>query len=132
MTTQITTPSQGLFEERPTLTYPGRHSDAVGQIVGPNWLGERYVAVEIDGYDVDQIMDGSSSVVREVYHSTRVEFELLTKDRAAFLTSEAKREYITRENSRQMAIEQSPHTEAPSHKDLDLAFKFNRSPWLWS
>jgi hypothetical protein len=121
MTTQITTPSQGLFEERPALNYPGHRHDAVGQVVGPNWLGERYVAV-------DRLLEYSAEGEPE----TRVEFELLTQDRSEFLTSEAKREYITRENSRQMAIEQSPNTEAPSHKDLDLAFKFNRSPWLWS
>lgn len=124
MTTQITTPSQGLFEERPALNYPGLRQDAIGQVVGPNWLGERYVAVEYTIFE-----DGPGDIDSR---RTKVEFEILTKDRAEFLSSEAKREYITRENSRQTAIEQSPHTEAPSHKDLDLAFKFNRSPWLWS
>lgn len=122
MTTQITTPSQGLFEDRPAIRYPGHHTDLIGQIVGPNWLGERYVSVD-SRFEVDE---------ETRMPETWVDFELLTKDRAAFLTSEAKRDYITRENSRQTAIEQSPHTEAPSHKDLDLAFKFNRSPWLWS
>ena len=62
MTTMTAVPEhQSTFEEDFRLNYPGDVRDTVGQVVGPNWLGEFFVVSEVEVVQIQYITRVSSN-----------------------------------------------------------------------
>lgn len=98
------------------LNYPGQ-IDAVGQVVGPNHLGEFFVAVDS----------------RHTETRTVVTFEDLTKERQALTTHEARQEFVLRTNNLRRGVEEGTVASVPEWHEMrrfeDAAAM--RKPHLW-
>ena len=91
------TAMEKLFE-RDTLNYPGECVDIVGQVVGPNWLGEHFVITDVTC--VCDVETGAETTVAHLEH--------LTGERKMLVTSEAKREFVTKTAAIKLAREEVP------------------------
>ncbi|WNM64938.1 hypothetical protein SEA_MASELOP_15 [Rhodococcus phage Maselop] len=118
MSTETLTPTdQRAFAEDFSLNYPGRANIATGQVVGPNWLGEFFVS-----------RDSNYSGLTD---ETTVEFELLTEDRKALLTSEAKADFVIRVERDQARRSETGFQVLPEWREINDAERYVKSPHLW-
>lgn len=84
--------------ERDTLNYPGECVDIIGQVVGPNWLGEHFVITDVTC--VCSVETGADTTIAHLEH--------LTGERKALVTSEAKREFVTKTAAIKLARQEIP------------------------
>lgn len=115
MTTMTAVPEhQSTFEEDFRLNYPGDVRDTVGQVVGPNWLGEFFVVSEVE------VVQIHTNIGRDLLCDTETKSEVklvvMTPARKALISEENRREYITRVSSNQDRAERTPYL--PSHAEL--------------
>lgn len=130
MSTDTIIPNQDVFTDDNILTYPGDCTDVVGQVVGPNWLGEFFVATRAEPIAQLGVDAGDSFTMRIV--RTKVFFEHLTSERAGLLTSSARHDFVNYQASIKESEEKRGFQKAPSYKELNQAEQFFKRPQLWS
>lgn len=130
MSTQTIIPNQSVFNDEDVLHYPGDTTDVVGQVVGPNWLGEFYVAVDAEPIAQLGVDVGDSFTMKIV--KTKVRFELLTKERQGFLSSTARHEFVNRMASYKADEEKRGFEVLPQNSEIAQAEKFFKTPAIWS
>ncbi|WNM69917.1 hypothetical protein SEA_GUYFAGIERI_14 [Rhodococcus phage GuyFagieri] len=118
MSTQTLTPiDQRAFAQDFLLNYPGRVANVAGQVVGPNWLGEFFVA-----------RDGHYNGLAD---ETVVEFELLTEDRKALLTPQDKMDFVIRVEREKERQDRTGFQATPQWREINDAERYIKSPHLW-
>lgn len=98
-----------------TLNYPGK-VDAIGQVVGPNHLGEFFVAVDAE------VVQVHTNIGRDLRADTEtrtvVTFEELTKERQALTTHEARQEFVLRTNNLRRGVEEGTVASVPEWHEM--------------
>lgn len=118
MSTETITPTdQRAFGQDFLLNYPGRMGNVTGQVVGPNWLGEFFVSREAN--------------YNGLADETVVDFELLTEDRKALLTPEAKMDFVIRVERDVERWSQAGVEVLPEWREILDAERYVKSPHLW-
>lgn len=133
MSTQTIIPNQSVFNDEDILHYPGDTTDVVGQVVGPNWLGEFYVAVDAEiGMRRLQVDKATGEFFSGEPETTTVRFELLTKERQGFLNSTARHEFVNRMASYKADEEKRGFEVLPQNSEIAQVEKFFKTPAIWS
>lgn len=133
MSTQTIIPNQSVFEDEDVLTYPGDTTDVVGQVVGPNWLGEFYVAVDaVPTMRRLRVNNATGEFYSDEPEATKVYFKLLTKERQGFLSSTARHEFVNRMASYKADEEKRGFEVLPQNSEIAQAEKFFKTPAIWS
>jgi hypothetical protein len=113
------TPAQSTFAQDFELNYPGDVRGIDGQVVGPNWMGEFFVIRE------------THTARRDGQVITVADLALLTKDRQALLSVEARRDFVAKVGSHKTAEAESGFHAVPEWSELRDAEYVITRPHLW-